>query len=99
MKETADILAAWRECRANRRDAALATVVRVEGSAYRRPGARMLILDDGQTIGSVSGGCIERDVLLRAGAIRAGAPSVVARYESISEEEAGPAARLGGGGT
>src|SRR5580704_5098608 len=98
MKEVSDILSAWRECRAGGGDAALATVVSVEGSAYRRPGARMLILDDGQTIGSVSGGCIERDVLLRAGAIRAGAPAMVARYESVSEEEAGPATSLGCGG-
>jgi xanthine dehydrogenase accessory factor len=99
MKETCNILSAWRECKAQGRDAALATVVRVEGSAYRRPGARMLILDNANTIGSVSGGCIERDVLLRAGAVRAGAPPVVARYESVSEEEAGPAASLGCGGT
>jgi len=99
MKEIADILAAWREYRAKGCDAALATVVRVEGSAYRRPGARMLILDNATTIGSVSGGCIERDVLLRAGAVSGGSPAVVARYESISEEEAGPAASLGCGGT
>jgi xanthine/CO dehydrogenase XdhC/CoxF family maturation factor len=99
MKETADILAAWNECRAAGRDAALATVVRVEGSAYRRPGARMLILDNADTVGSVSGGCIERDVLLRAGAVRAGGSPVVVRYESVSEEEAGPAASLGCGGT
>jgi xanthine dehydrogenase accessory factor len=46
---------------ANRR-AALATVVRIDGSAYRRPGAKFLIEDDGRTIGGVSGGCLEADV-------------------------------------
>jgi xanthine/CO dehydrogenase XdhC/CoxF family maturation factor len=37
-------------------DAVLATVVKVEGSAYRRPGARMLIPLFGQTVGTISGG-------------------------------------------
>jgi xanthine dehydrogenase accessory factor len=95
VKEIADILAAWRQNPA----AVLATVVRVEGSAYRRPGARMLILGDGQTIGSVSGGCLERDVVYRAGAVAAGGEPVVVKYDSVSEEEAGPAASLGCGGT
>jgi xanthine dehydrogenase accessory factor len=44
------------------RHAALATVIRIEGSSYRRPGAKFLIEDDGQTVGSVSGGCLEADV-------------------------------------
>lgn len=42
---------------------ALATVIHVSGSAYRRPGAKMLITSDGNSIGSVSGGCLERDVI------------------------------------
>ncbi|HEY4285189.1 MAG TPA: XdhC family protein, partial [Chthoniobacterales bacterium] len=44
---------------------ALASLVRVDGSSYRRPGARMLICQDGLTIGSLSGGCIEEQVALR----------------------------------
>src|SRR5262245_60854601 len=44
------------------RRAALATVVRIEGSSYRRAGAKFLIEDDGQTRGGVSGGCLEADV-------------------------------------
>src|SRR5256885_3661043 len=44
------------------RAAALATVIHIEGSAYRRPGAKMLILDDGAMLGSISGGCLEADV-------------------------------------
>src|SRR5947199_247518 len=57
MKDIYDIL---RECR-NRRgeNFALATLVRTEGSSYRRPGARMLICEDGTTVGSVSAGCLE----------------------------------------
>ena len=105
MKEIADILQAWRQCIADSRPAALATVVAVEGSSYRRPGARMLILGDSSTKGSISGGCIERDAIYRAGAFVAGsndgtiAEAIVVRYDSVSEEEAGPGASLGCGGT
>ncbi len=43
-------------------EAALATVVRIDGSAYRRPGAKLLIETGGSTLGGVSGGCLEADV-------------------------------------
>jgi xanthine dehydrogenase accessory factor len=42
--------------------AALATVVRIVGSAYRRPGARLLVEAGGESLGGVSGGCLEADV-------------------------------------
>ncbi len=42
---------------------AVATVVRVDGSSYRRPGARMLMSAQGRITGSVSGGCLEKDVV------------------------------------
>lgn len=45
---------------------ALATVIEVEGSAYRRVGARMLVLEDGTWLGSISGGCLEGDMLKKA---------------------------------
>ena len=44
------------------RRCALATVTRIVGSAYRRPGAKLLIEDGGAILGSVSGGCLEEDV-------------------------------------
>lgn len=44
----------------------LATVVRVDGSAYRRPGARMLIAEDGNWWGGISGGCLEGDIFKKA---------------------------------
>ena len=44
----------------------LATVVALEGSSYRRPGVRMLILEDGKAIGAVSGGCVEKEVIRQA---------------------------------
>lgn len=44
----------------------IATVVHVEGSAYRQPAARMVIFADGQSVGMVSGGCLEKHVVRRA---------------------------------
>lgn len=67
----------------------LATVMRVAGSSYRRPGARMLVAEDRWLVGSVSGGCLEVDVL-RRGPFRArdGAP-VLVRYDSMSDDDIG----------
>ena len=61
-KETAEILARLAELAAAGKRAALATVVDIVGSAYRRPGAKLLIEETGATLGSVSGGCLEADV-------------------------------------
>lgn len=61
-KETTDIVARVAELSAVGREAALATVVAIEGSAYRRPGAKFLIEDEGDSLGGVSGGCLEADV-------------------------------------
>lgn len=44
----------------------LATVVDLDGSSYRRPGVRMLILENGQMVGAVSGGCVEKEVARQA---------------------------------
>ena len=63
----------------------LATVVRVAGSSYRRPGARMLVADDRWIAGCVSGGCLEGDVMLR-GAHRARSGPVVVTYDSTTED-------------
>ncbi|MEM7315749.1 MAG: XdhC family protein [Planctomycetota bacterium] len=55
----------------------LATVVDVVGSAYRRPTARMLILPDGSHVGSISGGCLERDLCRSAIELTEGGPRLV----------------------
>jgi xanthine dehydrogenase accessory factor len=70
-------------------------VVRVEGSAYRRPGARMLVGEAGILEGSVSGGCLEKDVLLRAQAAMAKARPIVLRYDSVEDEEEFTGFRMG----
>jgi len=68
----------------------LATVVRVRGSAYRRPGARMLVTRDRWVAGSVSGGCAERDVLERGfWHTMGGAPRLVT-YDSRPDDDDAP---------
>jgi len=66
-------------------DAVLATVVKVEGSAYRRPGARMLISALGQTDGTISGGCLESEVARTAWWLTEQGPAL--RIYSTSDEE------------
>ena len=67
---------------------AMATVVSVEGSSYRRPGARMLVREDGSCTGTVSAGCLEADVAEHAKrAMRTGAATLAEYDTSASSEE------------
>src|SRR5277367_5896558 len=61
--ETRKLLTMWSTARASGEECALATVVRVAGSSYRKPGARMLITRSGPRTGTVSGGCLEGEVI------------------------------------
>ena len=56
MKELQDIILAIDTLEKNRENIALATLVKVSGSTYRSPGARMLLDINGNTIGAISGG-------------------------------------------
>lgn len=60
--EIQSILSAFEQSQRQGKSAFLATVVATQGSTYRRPGARLFIPDDGETVGLVSGGCLERDL-------------------------------------
>jgi xanthine dehydrogenase accessory factor len=76
----------------------LATLVRVEGSAYRRPGARLLLVADGGHAGTISGGCLETDVIRRSRwMVRQGA--MVERYSTAFDDTADIPFGLGCGGT
>ncbi|ERL56712.1 XdhC family protein [Psychrobacter aquaticus] len=66
MNQVADILKLASEAQQKNVDAVLATVVRTEGSAYRRAGAMMLICEDGCSVGMISGGCLEPHIIKRA---------------------------------
>jgi xanthine/CO dehydrogenase XdhC/CoxF family maturation factor len=86
MKEIKAIIKAYSEIDFSITKAALATVSRVEGSSYRRMGARMLVFDDGTYLGGISGGCLEGDALLRAQkAIAQDKPSVVT-YDTTQDD-------------
>ncbi|MFZ5823673.1 MAG: XdhC family protein [Bacillota bacterium] len=67
--------------------AALATVLRVEGSAYRRAGAQMLIPAGGDPVGVISGGCLEADVIEQARDVLAGRGNQLLSYDLRSEDE------------
>jgi xanthine dehydrogenase accessory factor len=62
LSETVEVLAAVAELQGQGRPLALATIVSVTGSTYRRPGARLLVPDEGDAIGNLSGGCLEGQV-------------------------------------
>lgn len=82
MTESNSVVDAFRE----RQFAALATVVSVEGSSYRRPGARMLITESGDTTGALSGGCLERYVCERAQKVMRSGTPVVVRYDTTNKD-------------
>jgi xanthine dehydrogenase accessory factor len=87
MRDRLQIVEAFESLCEAAQPAALATVVAVEGSSYRRPGARMLVAGDGRSWGTVSGGCLERDVARRARMLIAepGKPLLIC-YETDEEE-------------
>ena len=62
--------------------AALATVINVEGSSYRRTGARMLIYENGIWKGGISGGCLEKDVLKNAKLVMLEGKARTVRYDT-----------------
>lgn len=94
MRERRSIVEQWQQGTA----AALVTLVRVEGSSYRRPGARLLVRTDGSTIGSISGGCLEAEVARKARwAVRNGA--TVERLSTVFDDTQDMPYGLGCGGT
>ncbi len=86
MKELAVILEKYKELEKTDQSAVLATVVDVVGSGYRRPGARMLIDENGFGIGTVSGGCLEADVLERAKKVLRTSEATVITYDTTKDE-------------
>lgn len=85
MKEFKTILQEYKKIDFSQRKAALATVVKVRGSSYRSPGARMLIMDDGKWVGSISGGCLEGDALRKARQVMTDKQPVTVTYDTREE--------------
>lgn len=88
MKEIENIIQAFDKAQKQGKQTALATVVYVEGSAYRRPGARMLITEDGQLTGAISGGCLEGDALRKALLVMAQQRAMLVTYDTTDEDDA-----------
>ncbi|HYK45608.1 MAG TPA: XdhC/CoxI family protein [Parafilimonas sp.] len=88
MKEIRDIIKAFEEAQRLGKQTALATVVHVEGSSYRRPGARMLITEDGQLTGMISGGCLEGDALRKALLVMMEKKSKLVTYDTMDDDDA-----------
>lgn len=87
MNEVRALIEAFDAAHARGERCALATVVSVEGSSYRRPGARMLVCEGGATAGTVSAGCLEGDVSEHAKrVIKAGAARLV-EYDTASTSD------------
>lgn len=88
MKEIIDIVAAYEKAVNEQKKTALATVVLVEGSAYRRAGARMLITEDGQLTGAISGGCLEGDALRKARMVILQQEPLLVTYDTMDDDDA-----------
>ncbi|MGF1538048.1 MAG: XdhC family protein [Elainellaceae cyanobacterium] len=84
MKALQDVLRVYRQPPSA---AALVTVVHTEGSVYRRPGARMLLLPDGTAIGAISGGCLEGDIGCHAQAVMASGQPQLVTYDAIANDD------------
>ncbi|RLD29910.1 MAG: XshC-Cox1-family protein [Bacteroidetes bacterium] len=61
--------------------AVLATVVDLDGSSYRKPGVRMLIIGNGDMVGAVSGGCVEKDILRRSESVFKDGKPIMMTYD------------------
>ena len=98
MSETQQILTLSRRALAREEELCLVTVVHVEGSSYRKPGARMLLTSGGERAGTISGGCLEAEVSRKAWWLTEKGPHVE-RYSSFAEEDGSLPYGLGCGGT
>jgi xanthine/CO dehydrogenase XdhC/CoxF family maturation factor len=93
MMEQRRIVRLWRQGGGS----VLVTLVRTEGSSYRRPGARLLLNEDGEYAGTISGGCLESEVIRKAAwMVRDGAR--VERYSTMFDDTAEIPFGLGCGG-
>lgn len=88
MKEIKDIIGAYDKAVKQGKQTALVTVVHVEGSSYRRPGARMLVTVDGQLTGAISGGCLEGDALRKALLVMTEKKTRLVTYDTNDEDDA-----------
>ena len=94
MTQLEQILELWEQIQNTGGSAVMATVVKTQGSSYRLPGARLLITSEGRRAGSISGGCLEDNLVKKAWWLTEEGP-VVRRYDTTPDGEIGPSFGLG----
>ncbi len=87
MRELTRVWRVLAECAQHGEGAMLATVLRVEGSVYRGRGARMVVREDGSSVGAVSGGCLEADIIARAPECLGTAQAELVTYDTRAEDD------------
>ncbi len=86
-KELLEIIKYFERVEPESTETVLVTVVDVQGSSYRLPGARMLIGEGGEMLGTVSGGCLEADVLERASRVLQSGTAEIFTYDMTAQED------------
>jgi xanthine dehydrogenase accessory factor len=87
MSELRSLVAAANTLRQDGKPFLVATLVSVRGSSYRRPGARLLIAEDRWVAGSISGGCLERDLVRRAWWCIGDGQAALVSYDSTGDDD------------
>ncbi len=95
MKEIREIIRAFDAATKAGKKSALASVVHLNGSSYRRPGARMLVTDEGELTGAISGGCLEGDALRKAMMVLSQQKPKLVSYDTNDEDDATMGIQLG----
>jgi xanthine/CO dehydrogenase XdhC/CoxF family maturation factor len=100
MNEVQEIVDAFDAANGRGERCALATLVSVDGSSYRRPGARMLVAESGASTGTISAGCLESDVIEHARRVTRTGKAKLVEYDTAStSDEMAWGLGLGCGGT
>jgi xanthine dehydrogenase accessory factor len=89
----------WKRAKSRGEDIYVATVVHVQGSSYRKPGARMLVTSGGERAGTISGGCLEAEVTRKIAWFTHTGPSLQCYKSSFNDDNEGVPYGLGCGGT
>ncbi|HMP73763.1 MAG TPA: XdhC family protein [Kiritimatiellia bacterium] len=97
-QETQAVMGEVQRLHGLRQNAVIALLYRIKGSSFRRPGAKLLIREDGSFLGNVSGGCLEEDLRERAMQVLASREPVSVHYDTGSDEDTAWGLGLGCGG-
>jgi xanthine dehydrogenase accessory factor len=95
LKEIHEIIRAYDDAEKAGKKSAIASLVYLNGSSYRRPGARMLVTDAGELTGAISGGCLEGDALRKALLVLSQNQSKLVTYDTSDDDDAAIGIQLG----